>query len=167
MTGLRRIETSFGELGLEATDAGLTRLWLPGSLPLGFGTVVGSQAEESHLECAERELREYFAGERQEFTVTLDWSEATLGFTGKAQRALVDIPYGETRSYGEVAEVLGHPRAARAVGSACAKNPLPIFSACHRVVKSDGKMGFYGGGEAMKHELLELEQRVRGRHSLG
>lgn len=163
MTGLRRIETSFGELGLEATDAGLARLWLPGSLPLGFGTIVGSEAEEAHLDHAEREVQEYFAGQRQQFTVTLDWSQATPGFTGQVQRALGEIPYGETRSYGEMADVLGHPRAARAVGTACSKNPLPIFSACHRVVKSDGSVGFYGGGEAMKHELLALEERVSGR----
>lgn len=164
MTGMRRIETSFGELGLEATDAGLSRLWLPDSLPLGFATMTGSDAEEAHLDRAERELREYFAGQRQRFTVTLDWSAAAPGFTGETQRALVDIPYGETRSYGELADLLGHPRAARAVGTACSKNPLPIFSACHRVVKSDGGVGFYGGGEAMKHELLTLEQRVSGRN---
>lgn len=162
MTGLRRIETSFGELGLEATDAGLSRLWLPGSLPLGFGTVPGSAAEESHLDRAARELEEYFAGKRQRFTVSLDWSEATPGFAGQTQRALADIPYGQTRGYGELADSLGRPRAARAVGTACAKNPLPIFAACHRVVKSDGRVGFYGGGEAMKHELLELERRVSG-----
>ncbi|KAB1641903.1 methylated-DNA--[protein]-cysteine S-methyltransferase [Gulosibacter chungangensis] len=162
MTGLRRIETTFGELGLEATDAGLTRLWLPGSLPLGFGSLAGSAAQERHLDQAERELREYFAGEREQFTVTLDWSQATSGFTGEVQRALAEIPYGQTCSYGEMADRLGHPRAARAVGTACSKNPLPIFSACHRVVKSDGSVGFYGGGEAMKHELLELEERVIG-----
>lgn len=162
MTGLRWIETSFGELGLEATDAGLARLWLPGSLPLGFATFVGSDTEERHLDQAERELREYFDGARQRFTVSLDWAQATPGFTGQVQRALAEIPYGETRSYGEMADLLGHPRAARAVGTACSKNPLPIFSACHRVVKSDGSVGFYGGGEAMKHELLELEERVIG-----
>ncbi|MGO1544702.1 MAG: methylated-DNA--[protein]-cysteine S-methyltransferase [Gulosibacter sp.] len=160
MTGLRRLETSFGELGLEASDTGLRRIWLPGSLPLGFDSAAGSSAAEALLDQAAQELIEYFAGERQSFDVPLDWSEATGGFAGRAQRELANIPYGETRSYGELADLLNHPRAARAVGSACANNPLPIISACHRVVKADGSVGFYGGGEAMKHELLELEQRV-------
>lgn len=161
MTGYRSVHTELGELGLEASATGLQRIWLPDGLPPGFASARGTDAEERILDHAEREFAEYFAGERRVFEVPLDWSLASNGFAGQVQRGLGTIPYGETASYGEVADMFAHPRAARAVGSACATNPLPIISPCHRVVRAGGHIGLYGGGEVMKRELLELERRAQ------
>jgi methylated-DNA-[protein]-cysteine S-methyltransferase len=155
----RVVDSPIGEVGVEATDAGICRVWLPGSAPLGFGPHTGSEAAEAHLDRGVAQLEEFFAGERERFDVTLDWSQASDGFGGEVQRALVDIPYGETYSYGELADRLGRPRAARAVGTACSHNPLPLFGGCHRVIRSNGDVGLYGGGEHMKRALLDLEVR--------
>lgn len=159
MNAARVIDSPIGEVGVEATDAGICRVWLPGSAPLDFGPQQGSPAAEAHLDRGVAQLEEFFAGERERFDVALDWSQASDGFAGEVQRALVDIPYGETYSYGELADRLGRPRAARAVGTACSHNPLPLFGGCHRVIRANGDVGLYGGGEAQKRALLELEAR--------
>ncbi|SDR73494.1 methylated-DNA-[protein]-cysteine S-methyltransferase [Corynebacterium timonense] len=109
---------------------------------------------------AEEQLGEYFAGERRAFDLPLDWGEGD-GFHRQAQRALADIPYGETRSYAEFATYLGNPAAVRAVGAACAANPLPVVSPCHRVLRSDGSLGGYRGGLEIKRALLDVEAGVR------
>jgi methylated-DNA-[protein]-cysteine S-methyltransferase len=103
-----------------------------------------------------RQLDEYFAGRRREFTVPLDRSLSS-GFRREVQDHLPAIPYGHTETYTEVATVLGRPRAVRAVGSGCATNPLPLVLPCHRVLRSDGTLGGYAGGLAAKAALLELE----------
>jgi methylated-DNA-[protein]-cysteine S-methyltransferase len=103
------------------------------------------------------QLDEYFAGRRREFDVTLEWGR-TAGFTRAALEAIRDIPYGETASYGEVAMMADHPRAARAVGTACAHTPFSIVVPVHRVVRSDGSIGEYGGHPEVKRFLLALEQ---------
>jgi methylated-DNA-[protein]-cysteine S-methyltransferase len=108
------------------------------------------------LDAAARELEEYFGGRRQVFDLPLDLS-LSAGFRQLVQRHLPEIGYGQTRTYGQVAELVGNPRAVRAVGTACATNPLPVVVPCHRVLKADGTPGGYVGGPAAKVALLRLE----------
>jgi methylated-DNA-[protein]-cysteine S-methyltransferase len=108
------------------------------------------------LKEAERQLAEYFAGERTEFDLPLA-AEGTP-FQRRVWSALCDIPYGETISYGELARRVGQPSAARAVGLANGRNPISIVVPCHRVIGSSGKLVGYGGGLDRKQRLLELEQ---------
>lgn len=103
-----------------------------------------------------RELDDYFAGRRRLFTAQVDLSLID-GFRRRVVEGLGRIPYGATRTYGMVAAMLDNPKAVRAVGSACAHNPVPIVLPCHRVVRSDGTIGDYLGGTAVKRALLELE----------
>jgi methylated-DNA-[protein]-cysteine S-methyltransferase len=104
-----------------------------------------------------RELEDYFEGKRDSFDVPIDWSLAGPGFRGRALHAVAKIPYGRTRTYGEIAEAAGNARAFRAAGTACGRNPVPLFVPCHRVVQSGGGIGNYGGGPEMKRALLDLE----------
>jgi methylated-DNA-[protein]-cysteine S-methyltransferase len=108
------------------------------------------------LDEAMRELDEYFAGRRTTFDLPLDLGLST-GFRQVVQRELAHIAYGHTQSYGQVAAAVGNPKAVRAVGTACATNPLPVVLPCHRVLKADGSLGGYAGGPATKAVLLELE----------
>jgi len=108
------------------------------------------------LDAAARELEEYFGGRRRSFGIPLDLSLST-GFRLLVQQHLPSIVYGQTRSYRQVAELVGHPGAVRAVGTACATNPLPVVLPCHRVLRSDGTRGGYVGGPAAKTTLLNLE----------
>ncbi|MBN9155341.1 MAG: methylated-DNA--[protein]-cysteine S-methyltransferase [Microbacterium sp.] len=103
-----------------------------------------------------RQLDEYFEGSRRTFEVTLDW-RLTHGFTREALEAVREIPYARVASYGEVAAMAGRARAARAVGTACATTPWSIVVPVHRVVRSDGSMGEYGGHPEVKRFLLDLE----------
>jgi methylated-DNA-[protein]-cysteine S-methyltransferase len=108
------------------------------------------------LDAAARELEEYFGGRRRAFDLPLDLS-LSRGFRLLVQQHLPSIGYGQTRSYRQVAELVGHPKAFRAVGTACATNPLPVVVPCHRVLPSDGTTGRYVGGSAAKAILLTLE----------
>jgi methylated-DNA-[protein]-cysteine S-methyltransferase len=108
------------------------------------------------LDAAARELDEYFGGRRQAFDLPLDLS-LSKGFRQLVQRCLPGIGYGQTRTYGQVAELVGNPRAVRAVGTACATNPLPVVVPCHRVLRADGAVGGYIGGSDTKKALLRLE----------
>jgi methylated-DNA-[protein]-cysteine S-methyltransferase len=108
------------------------------------------------LDEAARELEEYFGGRRLGFDLPLDQSLST-GFRQLVQRHLPEIGYGQTRTYGQVASLVGNPKAARAVGTACATNPLPVVVPCHRVLPADGTPGRYVGGTAAKTILLNLE----------
>ncbi|MCM3696017.1 methylated-DNA--[protein]-cysteine S-methyltransferase [Microbacterium oleivorans] len=108
---------------------------------------------------AAEELDEYFAGTRRAFTVPLDW-RLTGGFTRRALEAIVEVPYGETASYAEIAVAAGSARAHRAVGTACARTPWSIVLPAHRVIRSDGSLGEYGGRPEHKRFLLDLEERV-------
>jgi methylated-DNA-[protein]-cysteine S-methyltransferase len=110
----------------------------------------------SRLDPAARELDEYFAGTRHQFDVPLDFS-LSRGFRLSVLEHLPQIAYGHTESYAQVALAAGSPRAVRAVGTACATNPLPVIVPCHRVVKSDGSFGNYLGGTEAKRALLALE----------
>jgi methylated-DNA-[protein]-cysteine S-methyltransferase len=102
------------------------------------------------------ELDEYFSGQRRKFSLPLDLRGTD--FQLKCWQALLEIPYGETRSYGDMARAIGHPHAFRAVGMANNRNPIAIVVPCHRVIASDGTLCGYGGGLDIKRKLLELEQ---------
>jgi methylated-DNA-[protein]-cysteine S-methyltransferase len=109
---------------------------------------------------AATQLDEYFRGERRGFDLPLDW-RLVRGFTRAALEAVRDIPYGETAGYGEVAIAAGSPRAARAVGTACATTPFSIIVPVHRVVRADGSPGQYGGRSDVKRYLIDLERVAR------
>jgi methylated-DNA-[protein]-cysteine S-methyltransferase len=108
------------------------------------------------LDAAARELEEYFSRQRRVFDLPLDLS-LSKGFRQLVQRHLPEIGYGQTRTYRQVAELVGNPKAVRAVGTACATNPLPVVVPCHRVLRADGTPGGYVGGPAAKTALLSLE----------
>lgn len=145
-----RVETMFGPMILEGEQA-LTHLYLPNALP----DRKGRGAETPLLVRAREALLSYLAGERQ----GLDLPLAPVGtdFQRSVWTALKAIPYGQTRTYGEIAAAIGRPKAVRAVGQANHHNPLPIFLPCHRVVGSGGTLTGYAGGLEMKKALLVLE----------
>lgn len=120
-----------------------------------FGSPV--QHNEQALAFVTTQLGEYFAGTRKCFELATK-KPARDGFISTVQQHLASIPYGQTRSYGEVASQLGRPGAARAVGSACAKNPLPLIQPCHRVVRTDGTHGGFSGTAGAKKYLLAFER---------
>jgi len=146
-----------GLLLLAASERGLLKLEFHAKsrqLPTSSST---NQWVESRakLEPYRRELEEYFTGQRRRFTLALDLRGTE--FQKRCWRALLEIPYGETRTYAEVARAVGRPRAFRAVGGANHDNPIAIVVPCHRVIASDGTLGGYGGGLALKEKLLRLE----------
>lgn len=156
-------ESPLGPLRVAATPAGVVRVVLPAEDPdavLGrlAGTVSARivRTATPALTAARRELDEYFDGARSTFDVPLDWA-LTRAFRREVLRATAAIPYGATASYRQVATDAGSPNAVRAAGTALATNPLPILVPCHRVVQSDGGLGRYLGGVAMKERLLTLE----------
>ena len=108
------------------------------------------------LDATARELDEYFGRQRRVFDLPLDLS-LSRGFRQLVQQHLPEIGYGQTRTYGQVAELVGNPKAVRAVGTACATNPLPVVVPCHRVLRADGTPGGYVGGPGAKKTLLSLE----------
>ena len=110
----------------------------------------------ARLDPAARQLEEYFAGRRTAFDLPLDL-RLSAGFRRDVLTHLREIGYGTTASYAALAAAAGSPRAVRAVGTACATNPLPVVVPCHRVVRSDGALGSYVGGVAAKRTLLDLE----------
>jgi len=159
----RTMDSPFGTVLLAATARGLLHI---GFEIEGLGAVLEALASEisprilldpRRLDAAAHQLEEYFAGERREFDVALDLTLAK-GFRRSVLEYLPQITYGTTRSYSAVAEAVHHPKAARAVGTACATNPLPLVIPCHRVIKHDGGSGSYRGGASMKRQLLELER---------
>lgn len=105
---------------------------------------------------AVRQLREYFAGRRKDFSIPL--APAGTDFQKKVWKELTHIPYGETRSYGEIARLMGNPRACRAVGMANHNNPIPVLIPCHRVIGKNGELTGYAGGLEKKTALLKLER---------
>jgi methylated-DNA-[protein]-cysteine S-methyltransferase len=108
-----------------------------------------------------RELDQYFEGRRRDFDIPLDW-RLSRGFSERVLRATAKIPYGGVSTYRDVAARAGNPRAMRAAGNALGSNPLPIVVPCHRVVRTGGDVGNYGGGPAMKRALLQLEGALEG-----
>lgn len=147
---LYEMDTPIGRLGLVESARGVTKILLPGD---AFEHPV--HAQEARTPAA-RQLEEYFAGTRREFTVRLDLGGLTP-FRARALHTLSQVPYGETVTYAELAHAAGSPKAVRAAGSACATNPLPLFIPCHRVLRADGSLGGYRGGVEAKRFLLALE----------
>lgn len=156
------VDSPIGRLLLAATDRGLLRVAFERENPDDvLGTIAGRISPRileapGRLSAVARELDEYFAGRRHGFDLPLDFGLST-GFRQTVQRQLAMIAYGQTQSYGQIAEAVGNPRAVRAVGSACATNPLPIVIPCHRVIRTDGTPGGYAGGPEAKAVLLGLE----------
>jgi methylated-DNA-[protein]-cysteine S-methyltransferase len=109
------------------------------------------------LDEVRRQLDEYFAGKRREFQLPLDWSLTRQGFGRRVLDGTARIPYGEARTYRDMAIEAGSPKAVRAAGNALHHNPIPIVVPCHRVVRTGGGVGGYGGGVKRKHHLLRLE----------
>lgn len=158
----RVVDSPVGELLLAATPAGLVRVAYASedheSVLASLARTVSPRIlrDDRALDEVAHELDDYFAGRRRSFDVPVDLRLAR-GFRLGILQHLRDIPYGQTESYAAVAAAAGSPRAVRAVGSACATNPVPLVVPCHRVVRSDGGMGGYLGGIAAKEYLLRLE----------
>lgn len=144
-------DTLLGTMAVGEEDGYINRVYLPNSpMPRLM------PHKTPLLERAEGQIREYFDGQRQEFDLPLTF--AGTDFQKKVWHALTEIPYGETVTYGALAERIGCPGGARAVGAANHCNPLPILVPCHRVVGAGGNLTGYAGGVEMKKALLELEQ---------
>ncbi len=142
-------KSPFGWLTLISGTSGLRTLRFGRALP------PAAQENRNSVGLALRQLEEYFAGDRCQFEVPLDL-EGTP-FQLAVWRSLLEIPYGETRSYGAIATAIGRPRAARAVGMANNQNPIPIIVPCHRVIGQNGALTGYAGGLDLKSRLLSLE----------
>lgn len=158
----RTVDTPVGSLLLAATPTGLLRVVYPtAGHDAALAALAGKVSPRilhapARLDAVARQLEEYFAGRRHSFDVPLDLRLAS-GFRRAVLAHLVDIDYGRTESYAQVAAAAGSPRAVRAVGTACATNPVPVVVPCHRVVRSDGSPGGYAGGPDAKRTLLTLE----------
>jgi len=149
-----------------STERGLCFIELPRANGRGIAGWVRRFAPQARIaagyapnRAAIAQIQDYLAGKREEFRLELDLR--ATGFQIRVYAALLEIPYGEVRSYGEIANAIGEPGAARAVGAAAGANPLPLVVPCHRVVAANGKLGGFGGGVALKKRLLALEH---GKH---
>ncbi|QIK83042.1 methylated-DNA--[protein]-cysteine S-methyltransferase [Sanguibacter sp. HDW7] len=162
---VRTVASPVGDLLLAATPVGLVRVAFTAE---DHDAVLDDLARRvsprvlrapTRLDAVARELDEYFEGRRERFDVTLD-RRLSAGFRLAVLTHLTDVPFGRTESYAEVAAALDNPKAVRAVGSACATNPIPVVVPCHRVLRSDGSLGGYLGGLDAKTTLLRLEGAV-------
>lgn len=161
--GYTTIDSPVGPLLLAATSKGLVRVAYQSEDHDRVLSTLASRIsprilrDPKRLDAVAREIGEYFAGRRTVFDLPLDFS-LSHGFRQVVQQQLPQIGYGKTRSYGEVAAMVGKPKAVRAVGTACATNPVPIVVPCHRVLRADGSLGGYAGGPEAKSTLLTLER---------
>lgn len=160
----RTVDSAVGSLLLAATPLGLLRVAFASeghdNVLQNLSARVSPRVLEAptRLDPVARQLEEFFTGRRQSFDVALDWS-LSHGFRRTVLEHLnTDIGYGTTTSYATLARLSGSPKAVRAVGTACATNPIPIVVPCHRVIRSDGAVGAYRGGPAAKRALLDLER---------
>lgn len=155
-------DSPFGTLLLATTPRGLVRVGLPNQdrdeLLIDLARRVSPRVLDAPgaLDEARRELDLYFEGKLTDFDLPLDW-RLSRDFRRRVLRAIARIPYGQTRSYTQMATSAGNERAVRAAGTACGSNPLPLVVPCHRVLRSGGGLGGYGGGLPMKEGLLRLE----------
>jgi len=147
------IETPIGPITVQTTDLGLSRVWFG---DLREAELQVSVRSKGHLRDAVMQLSEYFDRRRDSFDLELDRRDRH-GFRGEVLDALERVPFGETVTYGQLATRAGRPRAARAVGTTMATNPIAIVVPCHRVVPSDGGAGRFGGGTPAKEWLLRRE----------
>ena len=150
------VDSPIGPLGLVATDEGLRAVsWRGDETSVKLPDDMVEDPDHPILRQAAHELSEYFDGDRTSFEVPLDLRGTP--FQEAAWRALGDIPYGSTRSYGEQAALIGRPKAIRAVGQANGRNPVPIVLPCHRVIGANGSLTGFGGGLDLKTQLLTHE----------
>ena len=155
------INTPVGNLGLVRNNEFLLRIYLPNDIISEYALQKQYPNDDinentSGFENIISQLTEYFAGNRKHFTIKTRMNISP--FYEKALTEVAKVPYGKTASYSQIARKLNNPKAARAVGSANAHNPLPIIIPCHRIVANNGKLGGYGGGMKMKKYLLEFEK---------
>ena len=157
------VDSPFGSLLVATTPRGLVKISFPRFYDTDetleeLATKISPRVLEApaQLDDVRRQLDRYFEGRLHEFDLRLDW-RLTEGFRKRAQQAIARIPYGKTRSYTEIARSAGNERAVRAAGTACGANPIPIVVPCHRVLRSGGALGGYGGGLPMKEGLLRME----------
>ena len=153
MTICCKMESPIGVLALVEKEETLKEIRFGGEIHQGE-----EEMETPFLRRAAGELREYFQGTRREFSIPM--APEGTEFQKKVWKALTAIPYGETRSYGEIAKIVGNDKASRAVGMANHNNPIPILIPCHRVIGKSGKLTGYAGGLDKKTALLELERSV-------
>jgi len=151
-----RTSSPVGPLFLATSEKGLARLEFEARVMKLDSEAIHLRESKQALTPYLRELDEYFAGRRSEFSIPLDLRGTD--FQLRCWRALLDIPYGETRTYGDIARAIGHPQAFRAVGMSNNRNPVAIIVPCHRVIASGGSLCGYGGGLDIKRKLLDLEQ---------
>lgn len=153
------MESPVGELKLIATEQGLNAILWENDDPkrVPFNHVQENKNHPILLE-TERQLNAYFAGALKAFALTLDF--VGTEFQKKVWQALLTVPYGETRSYAQIAKQIGHPKAVRAVGAANGKNPISIIAPCHRVIGSNGKLTGFAAGLEIKAYLLTLEKEA-------
>jgi O-6-methylguanine DNA methyltransferase len=144
-----------GPLYLAASATGLVRLEFEDRMQTVNPDSIRLQESRSRLAPYLQQLDEYFAGKRREFSIPLDLRGTE--FQLSCWHALLEIPYGETRSYRDIAETIGHAQAYRAVGMSNNRNPVAIIVPCHRVIASSGSLCGYGGGLDIKRQLLDLE----------
>jgi len=156
-------DSPVGPLLLASTGRGLVELGYEADKELDFmlerlAAKVSPRVLEApaRLDPVRRELEEYFEGKRLDFDIPLDWS-LTKGFTRRVLRATAKVPYGEVSTYRQVAAKAGNERAVRAAGNALGANPIPIVVPCHRILRTGGSLGGYGGGVPRKEFLLRLE----------
>ena len=152
-------ETFIGKIGIGEKDGFITRVIFENNFSNSDDCCHFDASAPPAVAEAFFQLEEYFAGTRKEFTVPL--APAGTPFMQSVWSALCQIPYGKTASYKEIAQVVGNPKASRAVGMANNKNPIAIFIPCHRVIGSSGKLVGYAGGMDLKQKLLVLENESR------
>ena len=157
------IETDWGEAAIAAGDEGLCRFWMPMADPEQLEEILAADGFAARptprlLPELQSAIRRYFAGEPMRFDCRLDLRGFTP-FSQRVLRACHNLDYGEAVSYAELARRAGRPRAARAVGTVMSRNPIPLIVPCHRVIRSDGGLGGFGGpeGVGLKRRLLGLE----------
>jgi methylated-DNA-[protein]-cysteine S-methyltransferase len=156
----KKIKTPVGELTLVATDASLTAiLWENDSVERVRLPKIEASTNHPILRAAETQLQEYFGGHRIHFQLPVEFHGSE--FQVKVWRTLQTIPYGETRSYGALANSIGSPKSCRAVGGANGRNPISIVVPCHRVIGVNGKLTGFAGGVKTKSYLLDLEKNYR------
>ena len=155
------VDSPVGELLIAATDRGLARIhYDPHDVEEQLARVFGLRVLRAPLDDVRRELDEYFEGRRRDFDLPIDLRVAA--FHAEILGELAKVPYGTTTTYGALAAKVGQPKAARAVGTAMNRNPIPIVLPCHRVVGANGSLTGYAGGLDRKLQLLQLEGAILG-----
>ena len=155
MVCVQTVKTSIGYLKVSASETGISKVDLLKEKP-----IITEEKINQHTKQAIEELQEYFRGTRKEFTVNVDW-EGYSDFYKSVWSYLVNIPFGQTRSYGDIAKYLENPGASRAVGLANGKNPILIIVPCHRVIGSNGSLTGFASGVDIKQQLLFVENPER------